>query len=316
MIEKMAADLLARMDADKEERKREQGKMAGDLLAKMAADKEDFLARMDKMNAKMADRQEQILAEINAKMDETIQSIRSEVQETSDNRKEWQRVYNQKTAMHSLKDDQNEKTSDKEATEKIEKNPGMMQSAEEHQDVHNEDVAVMPVKGLKKRRRGRKSTAGRHGKPKKRNRGNCGTRNKLAAACRKVSRYATVAWRKRKLFRKSETRGFCGSRKGVTVADRRTSGNATVTELKRNLFRRSGTQEFCGQRRELTAAGIRKMPCVQVVRRKRRSDEGLSVEQGTRNNKTRNKFARRTRKGRKLGRGQEMRQEGTNALRN
>jgi hypothetical protein len=27
--------------------------------------------------------------------------------------------------------------------------PGMMQSAEEHQDVPSEDVAVMPVKGLK-----------------------------------------------------------------------------------------------------------------------------------------------------------------------
>jgi uncharacterized protein YPO0396 len=35
-------------------------------------------------------------------------------------------------------------------TEKID--PGMMQFAEEHQDVPNEDVAVMPVKGLKKRR--------------------------------------------------------------------------------------------------------------------------------------------------------------------
>jgi hypothetical protein len=36
-------------------------------------------------------------------------------------------------------------------TEKI--NPGMMQSVEKHQDVPSEDVAVMPVKGLKKRHR-------------------------------------------------------------------------------------------------------------------------------------------------------------------
>jgi hypothetical protein len=193
---------------------------------------------------------------------------------------ERQRVYDDETAVHILKDGQNEMNAYNEATETIEQDPGMMQSAEKHQDVPSEDVAVMPVNGLRKRRRGRKSTAGRRGEPKERIRGNCGSRNKLAADCRKVSRHATVAWRKRKLFRKS------------------------------------GTQEFCGQRKELTAAGIRKIPCAQVVRRNRRSDEGPSVEQGIRNNWTRNKFARKTRKGRTVGRGQTMRREGTNASRN
>jgi hypothetical protein len=164
--------------------------------------------------------------------------------------------------------------------EKMEPNIEENEATVEREDVPSEDVAVMPVKGLKKRRRGRKSTAGRRGEPKKLNRGNCGSRKKLAAACRKVSRHATVAW------------------------------------LKRNLFRRSGNQEFCGQRKELTAAGIRKIPCAQVVRRKKRSHEGPSVEQGTQHNWTRNKFARRTRKGRTLGRGQTMRREGTNASRN
>jgi hypothetical protein len=53
-----------------------------------------------------------------------------------------------------------------EATEKIEPDPEMMQSAQEHQDILSEDVAVMPVKGLKKRCRVRKSTAGRCGEPK------------------------------------------------------------------------------------------------------------------------------------------------------
>jgi hypothetical protein len=179
----------------------------------------------------------------------------------------------------TLTDNQNETTACNEATEKIKENPGLMQFAEEHQDISSEDVVVGPVKGLKKRRRGRKQTVRRRREHKKLNRGNYGSREKLAAAWRKVSRRATVAW------------------------------------LKRNLFR-SGTQEFCGQRKELTAAGIRKVPCAQVVRGKRRSDEGLSVEQGTRNNKTRNKFARRTRKGRMLGRGQTMRREATNGTRN
>jgi hypothetical protein len=87
------------------------------------------------------------------------------------------------------------------ATKKIEKNPGMMQSVEEHQDVPSKDVAVMPVREPTKRRRVWKSTAGRHGEPKELYRGNHGSRRKLAAASRKVSRYATVAWRKRNLIR-------------------------------------------------------------------------------------------------------------------
>jgi hypothetical protein len=73
-------------------------------------------------------------------------------------------------------------------------NPGMMQSVEEHQDVPSEDVTVMPVKGLKERHRGRKSIAERRGEPKELTRENCGSRRKLAAVCRKVSRHAAVVW--------------------------------------------------------------------------------------------------------------------------
>jgi hypothetical protein len=50
-------------------------------------------------------------------------------------------------------------------TEKID--PEMMQSTEEHQDVPNEDVAVMPVGEPRKRCRVRKSTAGRCREPMK-----------------------------------------------------------------------------------------------------------------------------------------------------
>jgi predicted RecB family nuclease len=46
------------------------------------------------------------------------------------------------------------------ATKEIETDPGMMQSAEEHQHVLSEDVAVMPVREPRKRRRVWKSTAG------------------------------------------------------------------------------------------------------------------------------------------------------------
>jgi hypothetical protein len=130
-----------KMDADREERKADQ--------ENMAAKQEDLLARMDEMNADAnakATKQEEILAEINAKMDATIQSIWSEFQETIHNR-----VKNV-GAEHSQKTEAN--------TEKFEQDPVMMQSVEKHRDVPMEEVAVMPVKGLKKRRRGRKWTAG------------------------------------------------------------------------------------------------------------------------------------------------------------
>jgi hypothetical protein len=254
MIQKII-EMLTKAEAD---RKAFQEKMAADRKA----DHEDFLARMHAFH-------EERMAMLDAHQKRMTACFGQ-----TEARLEYE-----EPPSGNIKDDRNETTADNEATEKIEKNPGMMQSAEEHQDVPSKNVAVMLVAKPSKRRRVRKSNAGR-GEPRKLNRGNRGSRNKLAAACRKVSRYATVAWRKRKLFRNSETRGYCGSRKGVTVADRRTSRHATVSWLKRNLSRRSGTQEFCGQRKELNAAGIRKIPCAQVVRRKRRSYEGPSVEHG------------------------------------
>jgi hypothetical protein len=44
--------------------------------------------------------------------------------------------------------------------EKSEPDSGMMQSVAEHQEVPREDAAVMPVRGLRKQRRGRKQAAG------------------------------------------------------------------------------------------------------------------------------------------------------------
>jgi hypothetical protein len=82
------------MDADKEERKTEQEKMAGDLLERMDAEKVERKAYIKLMvtdQQTMKAKQEDLLArmdEINGKMDTTIQSIRSEVQETIHNRVE------------------------------------------------------------------------------------------------------------------------------------------------------------------------------------------------------------------------------------
>jgi hypothetical protein len=117
----------------------------------------------------------------------------------------------------------NETTAWNEGT-KIEPDPRLMPSPEEHQEIPTEDTAVMLVGELRKRRRVRYLAAESLKKRKDRTRGNHGSRRKSPAACRKVSHHAKVAWRKGELFRKS------------------------------------GTQENCGPRKELTAAGMRKSP--------------------------------------------------------
>jgi hypothetical protein len=91
--------------------------------------------------------------------------------------------------------------------EKTEPDREIMQSVAEHQMAPKEDAIVKPVKGRKKRHRGRKLAAGRHGEPKELTRSDCGSGRKLAAACRKVSSCATVAWQKRNLFKKNLDRG-------------------------------------------------------------------------------------------------------------
>jgi hypothetical protein len=181
-----------------------QEKLAADRKAfqeKMAAKQEEVLARMDKMYTKMetADKQEEMLTEIKAKTKAILEETKARRDKrleanTNDDRNEStacqdvledspekmgpnleeneavverQRVHDKETAIHSLKDDRKKSSGYNEATEKIELDPGMMKSAEEHQDVRCKDDAVMPVKGLKKRRRGRQSTAGRRGEPKK-----------------------------------------------------------------------------------------------------------------------------------------------------
>jgi hypothetical protein len=72
-----------------------------------------------------------------------------------------------------------------EATD-LKANPEEMESDSNHQEAPKEDVVVKPVKGRKKRHRGRMLAAGRHGEPKELTRGDCGSQRKLAATCRKV----------------------------------------------------------------------------------------------------------------------------------
>jgi hypothetical protein len=110
----------------------------------------------------------------------------------------------------------------------VETKPGVAQ-----REVPNEDAVVKPVEGRKKRHRAKKQAAGRRGEPKKLTRGDCGSRMKLAAACRKGSCHATVAWRK-KIFRKSWTQRNCGLQKEVTASMRKITRCAGHRHMARN----------------------------------------------------------------------------------
>jgi hypothetical protein len=87
-----------------------------------------------------------------------------------------------------LKDGRKEMTACSEVTE-TEPDPEMMQSTEEHQEIPNEEATVMPVGEPRKRHRVYNLTVERHQKMKERTWGNCDSRRKSAAACR---RFPTV----------------------------------------------------------------------------------------------------------------------------
>jgi hypothetical protein len=71
-------------------------------------------------------------------------------------------------------------------TEKIEPDPGIMQSVGEHQEVPKEEAMVMLVRGLRKRCRDQNLGAGHHQKPKGRTQASCESQKRLTFASRKI----------------------------------------------------------------------------------------------------------------------------------
>jgi hypothetical protein len=126
--------------------------------------------------------------------------------------------FSNEVAAHSQRTCRSETAASQENTKKTEPKPGTMQSVEEHQEIPKEEAAVMPVGGLRKRRRDRNLAAGRCQKPKGRIRASCESRSRLNVAGRKMTSRATGAWRKRILLRKIVTQGKYGPRSTLTAA--------------------------------------------------------------------------------------------------
>jgi hypothetical protein len=89
--------------------------------------------------------------------------------------------------------------------ETTEPNP-KMEYESERREVPTEEAAVKSSGTMKNRHRGRHLAAGQRREQEELTRGDCRSRRKLAAACRKVSRRAAVAWSKRTVVRKDLTR--------------------------------------------------------------------------------------------------------------
>jgi hypothetical protein len=112
----------------------------------------------------------------------------------------------------------------------MEPNPEEKEAVVEREDISNEVAAVMPVRGLRKRRRVQKLAAERQQKPKERTGGYCGSQKRVTVANRRTSRHATVAWRKRNITRNIWTQEHCGSRRIFAATSRGMARCAGVSQ--------------------------------------------------------------------------------------
>jgi hypothetical protein len=126
-----------------------------------------------------------------------------------------------------------------------------------------EDAAVMPVGGLRKRRRDRNLAAGRRQKPKRRIQASCKSRRRLTVAGKMTTRRATVAWRKKNVFRKTGTKENCGPHKEFAAARIRTTRRAKTARGRDHGFQRQGKDVIAHRtqkRRKEEKEGLWKFP--------------------------------------------------------
>jgi hypothetical protein len=147
----------------------------------------------------------------------------------------------------------------------------------EHWEVSKEHAAAET--GKVPWHRDRHLAAGCRGKPKELTRGYCGSRRKLAAACRKVSHHARVAWCKRYIISNNWSRDKVeqGTLRVQTFRKRlwtRQEGRMGIKDLgcRQPLYLRKPmkwTWGNCGSLKQLVTAGMR------MTHHARRKEHGL-----------------------------------------
>jgi hypothetical protein len=226
-MQQMMELLLARMDAN---------------TRALQAMQENADAMRQEMNANAKSGEEKMEAAIHSIQHEMKGFLSFVDQKTQNLRKELTETV-EKTAVEQHDIPKEEETALNRNKIPNEVVKGTMQSAEEHQEIPIEDAAVIPVGGLRKRRRDRNLAAGRRQKPKKRIQASFESEKRSAAACKKVSRHATVAWRKRRVFRRIVTQGICGRRSTLTAAGIRTTRCAKVARGREHGLQRQGKKD-------------------------------------------------------------------------
>jgi hypothetical protein len=101
----------------------------------------------------------------------------------------------------------------------------------------------MPVRGLRKRRRGRSLTAGHRQKPKGKIQASSESRKSLTVAGRKMTRYATVAWHRKNAVRRIGTQRNCGPLSKLTAAGIKMTRHAIVAWRRENFDRKDCTRD-------------------------------------------------------------------------
>jgi hypothetical protein len=166
-----------------------------------------------------------------------------------------------------MKDGRKERTACQEVTEdnpeKTDPNQEMMQFVAEDLKAPMEEATVKSSGTMKKWNRGWHLAAGRHRGPKEMTRGDCESQRRLAAACRKVSRHAAVAWHKGNFSRIIRTQGNFGPRKELAAATRMTTRCTGVAQHKGHGRKKQSKDEIGkgtpkGQEETLEGPGMQK----------------------------------------------------------
>jgi hypothetical protein len=110
-------------------------------------------------------------------------------------------------------------------------------------------------------------------------RGDCGSGKKMAAAFRKVSSCATVAWRKRNLLRWIGTQGNFGPRSKLTAAGIKITRHARVAWRRENLFGKYWTRNQTEQETPKRRKDGKRMWKGPKFKKKSIRDRGLKEQQ-------------------------------------
>jgi hypothetical protein len=213
MMERQISSLAPKIDTNQAEMKADRDTQMQEMMAEMGV----------KMNANQE------------RMEAIVHSIRSErdgkIQHRVENVMERQEIPKEGAAVASLECNGLKK----------------LESRGERREVPTEEAAVKSSGITKKQHRGQYIAAGRCIKPTKLTRGDCGSRGRLVAACRKVSRRAAVAWHRRNIFRDIRTQGNCGLRQELGAAGIMVTLRVRLAQHKGTFAMKDPTRDYVEQ---------------------------------------------------------------------